>query len=144
MSFLISVLVLVSQVINPVWLLDFSDAQQQAKQEQKQILLNFSGSDWCGPCIRLTKEVFQSPEFEALAAKELILVRADFPRSRKNQLSPEQQKKNDALAERYNSKGSFPLTLLLDANGVVIKSWEGYPENKATGFLNELRTLTNE
>lgn len=144
MSFLISVMVLVSQVINPVWLLDFSDAQQQAKQEQKQILLNFSGSDWCGPCIRLTKDVFQSPEFEALAAKELILVRADFPRSRKNQLSPEQQKKNDALAERYNSKGSFPLTLLLDANGVVIKTWEGYPENKATGFLNELRTLTNE
>lgn len=144
MSFLISVMVLVSQVINPVWLLDFSDAQQQAKQEQKQILLNFSGSDWCGPCIRLTKDVFQSPEFEALAAKELILVRADFPRSRKNQLSPEQQKKNDALAERYNSKGSFPLTLLLDANGVVIKSWEGYQENKATGFLNELRTLTNE
>ncbi|MBL7768910.1 MAG: thioredoxin family protein [Flavipsychrobacter sp.] len=144
MAFLISVLVLVSQVINPVWLLDFSDAQQQAKQEQKQILLNFSGSDWCGPCIRLTKDVFQSPEFEALAAKELILVRADFPRSRKNQLSPEQQKKNDALAERYNSKGSFPLTLLLDANGVVIKTWEGYPENKATGFLNELRTLTNE
>jgi thioredoxin-related protein len=137
-------MVLVSQVINPVWLLDFSDAQQQAKQEQKQILLNFSGSDWCGPCIRLTKDVFQSPEFEALAAKELILVRADFPRSRKNQLSPEQQKKNDALAERYNSKGSFPLTLLLDANGVVIKTWEGYPENKATGFLNELRTLTNE
>ena len=144
MSFLIAVLLLISQATAPVWLLDFSAAQQQAKQEHKQLLLNFSGSDWCGPCIRLTKDVFQSPEFEELAAKELVLVRADFPRSKKNQLSAEQQHRNDALAERYNSKGSFPLTLLLDENGVVIKSWEGYPENKASGFLNELRTLTHE
>lgn len=144
MSFLIAVLLLISQATAPVWLLDFSAAQQQAKQEHKQLLLNFSGSDWCGPCIRLTKDVFQSPEFEELAAKELVLVRADFPRSKKNQLSTEQQHRNDALAEHYNSKGSFPLTLLLDENGVVIKSWEGYPENKASGFLNELRTLTHE
>lgn len=144
MSFLIAVLLLVSQATAPVWLLDFSAAQQQAKQEHKQLLLNFSGSDWCGPCIRLTKDVFLSPEFEELAAKELVLVRADFPRSKKNQLSTEQQHRNDVLAERYNSKGSFPLTLLLDENGVVIKSWEGYPENKASGFLNELRTLTHE
>lgn len=144
MPFLFAVLLLISQVITPVWLLDFSEAQQQAKEEHKQLLLNFSGSDWCGPCIRLTKDVFQSPEFQELAAKELVLVRADFPRSKKNQLSAEQQLKNNALAERYNSKGSFPLTLLLDENGVVIKSWEGYPENKATGFLNELRTLTHE
>jgi thioredoxin-related protein len=144
MSFFLSVLLLISQVIAPVWLLDFSEAQEQAKKEHKQLLLNFSGSDWCGPCIRLTKDVFQSPEFEELAAKELVLVRADFPRSKKNQISREQQDRNDVLAERYNSKGSFPLTLLLDENGVVIKSWEGYPENKASGFLNELRTLTHE
>lgn len=144
MSFLIAVLLLVSQATAPVWSLDFSAAQQQAKQEHKQLLLNFSGSDWCGPCIRLTKDVFQSPEFEDLASKELVLVRADFPRSKKNQLSTEQQHRNEVLAERYNSKGSFPLTLLLDENGVVIKSWEGYPQNKASGFLNELRTLTHE
>ncbi len=144
MSFLIAVLLLISQATTPIWLLDFSAAQQQARQEHKQLLLNFSGSDWCGPCIRLTKDVFQSPEFEELAAKKLVLVRVDFPRSKKNQLSTEQQHRNDALAERYNSKGSFPLTLLLDENGVVIKSWEGYPQNKASGFLNELRTLTHE
>ncbi|KYP14450.1 thioredoxin family protein [Flavihumibacter sp. CACIAM 22H1] len=127
-----------------VWLSDFPSAQAQAKQEHKQILLNFSGSDWCGPCIRLTKELFQSADFEQFASEKLILVRADFPRSKKNQLSKEQQLKNDRLAEQYNNKGSFPLTLLLDENGRIIKSWEGFPPNQAAGLLNELRELTHE
>jgi len=137
-------LLLLTHLNGLIWFTDFQSAQTQAQKEHKQMLLNFSGSDWCGPCIRLTREVFQSADFEQLATEELVLVRADFPRSKKNQLSKEQQQKNDALAERYNEKGSFPLTLLLDENGHVIKSWEGFPVNQANGFLKELRELTHE
>ena len=85
------------------------------RKEHKFILLSFSGSDWCGPCIRLHKEVFGSNAFEQLANEKLILVNADFPRYKKNQLSVSQQKINDALAEKYNKKGEFPLTVLLNS-----------------------------
>lgn len=138
------IILLLTHLNGLIWSTDFSTAQSRAKLEHKQILLNFSGSDWCGPCIRLTKEVFQSADFEQLATVELVLVRADFPRAKKKQLSKEQQQKNAELAERYNEKGSFPLTLLLDENGGIIKSWEGYPANQANGFIKELRELTHE
>jgi thioredoxin-related protein len=84
------------------WIGDFTQAQSQAKQEQKLILLNFSGSDWCGPCIKLKHDVFESAEFDQFAQGKLVLVRADFPRLKKNQLPKEQQDRNDQMAERYN------------------------------------------
>ena len=67
-----------------VWGADFSEAQQIAKQNHKLILLNFSGSDWCGPCIKLKKDVFESAEFQSFAESNLVLLRADFPRLKKN------------------------------------------------------------
>ncbi|MEO6330230.1 MAG: thioredoxin family protein [Ginsengibacter sp.] len=93
----------------PSWITDMEYAKQLAKKEQKLILLNFSGSDWCVPCIRLRKEVFNTDAFANYAADHLVLVNADFPRQKKNQPAKEQQKINDALAERYNPQGSFPL-----------------------------------
>jgi thioredoxin-related protein len=109
-----------------VWQTDFQKAQTEATAQKKYILLNFSGSDWCGPCIKLKKEILDSEEFLQYADEKLVLVRADFPRLKKNRLSPEQTKQNEALAEKYNSEGKFPLTVLIDANGKAIKSWEGY------------------
>src|SRR3954470_12516322 len=103
------------------WQNDFEKAKQTAQADHKYILLNFSGSDWCGPCIRLHKEIFDSEVFTKYADEHLVLVKADFPRLKKNMLSKEQQKQNDALADKYNSDGAFPLTLLLDADGKVIK-----------------------
>ena len=108
------------------WGNDLSTAQQEAKGQHKLILLNFSGSDWCGPCIKLKKDVFESEEFKAFAEANLVLVRADFPRLKKNQLAKDQQAKNDALAERYNHDGKFPLTVLLNEQGKVLKEWDGY------------------
>src|SRR5476649_2907169 len=99
------------------WSGDFSDAQKQAAQEHKLILINFSGSDWCGPCIRLRKEILESSTFESYASDHLVLVRADFPRKKKNQLDATQVKRNEALADKYNPDGKFPFTLLLDKNG---------------------------
>ncbi|MHA8099525.1 thioredoxin family protein [Aquirufa aurantiipilula] len=121
-----------------VWGNDFSIAQQNAKQQHRLILLNFSGSDWCGPCIKLKKDIFESSEFTAFAESNLELIRADFPRLKKNQLAKDQQAKNDALAEKYNSSGKFPLTVLLNDQGKVLKEWEGY-QPSLSKFLAEIK-----
>jgi thioredoxin-related protein len=120
------------------WLGDFNVAKTQAAQEHKLILINFSGSDWCGPCIRLRKEILESDAFVAYAAKNLVLVRADFPRQKKNQLSPEQVKLNEALADKYNPEGKFPYTLLVDQNGKVLFSWDGFPNEKPEQFIGQI------
>lgn len=120
------------------WGSDLSVAQQAAKDQHKLILLNFSGSDWCGPCIKLKKDVFESTEFQSFAEANLVLVRADFPRLKKNQLAKDQQAKNDALAERYNHDGKFPLTVLLNEQGKVLKEWDGY-QPSTTKMLSEIQ-----
>lgn len=135
--------IFISFLIFPVpdWLTNFKQAEQLAKEKHELILLNFSGSDWCGPCIRLKKEIFETKDFTAFASNELVLVNADFPRSNKNKLSKEQVKENEALADKYNSKGKFPLTLLLDENGSVLKEWDGLPSETAQQFVQSIKTI---
>ena len=111
------------------WTTDFAKAKTDANSQHKYILLNFSGSDWCGPCIKLKKEILDSPEFLKYSESKLVLVRADFPRNKKNRLSPELTKSNEALAEKYNNQGKFPYTVLINADGKIVKSWEGYAAN---------------
>ncbi|NJM25184.1 MAG: thioredoxin family protein [Bacteroidia bacterium] len=123
-----------------VWLTNFDGAKQEAAAEHKYILLNFSGSDWCAPCIKLKQEVFEREAFQKVADARLVLVRADFPRLKKNQLPKEQVAHNEKLAEQYNPDGKFPLTLLLDQDGKVIKSWEGYVFASQDKFMEELKT----
>ena len=123
------------------WIGNFTEAQKQAKATHKQILINFSGSDWCGPCIRLRKEILESESFEGYASAHLLLVRADFPRQKKNQLSKEQIKLNESLAEVYNKDGKFPYTVLVDENGKVLKSWDGFPDESPQAFVTELDKL---
>jgi thioredoxin-related protein len=124
------------------WETNFEKAKVTATKEHKYILLNFSGSDWCGPCIRMHKEIFDNDAFQQFASQKLVMMNADFPRQKKNQLAKDLQKQNDQLADRYNSKGSFPMTALLDANGNVLRSWEGLPKESPDEFLNELKELT--
>jgi hypothetical protein len=68
------------------------------------------------------------------------LANADFPRLKKHRLSKEQQQKNDQLAERYNSKGIFPLTVLLSEDGKVLKEWEGFSTTSPDAFIKEIRS----
>lgn len=119
------------------WMGDFSQAQKDAKDQQKLILLNFSGSDWCGPCIKLKHDVFESEAFGQYAQNKLVLVRADFPRLKKNQLPADQQARNDQMAERYNPNGKFPLTVLINSQGKVLKEWEGY-QPSVQKFISEI------
>lgn len=118
----------------PRWYTNMEEAQRDAASTHKHILLNFSGSDWCGPCIVLRKEVLDDPAFLAMADTSLVLLNADFPRMKKNQLPKTQQQANDKLADRYNPQGKFPLTLLLTAEGKVLRQWEGNPGLKPAEF----------
>ncbi len=138
MKFIIIFLVTTCLITSP-WLTNFDQAQLQARQEQKLILLNFSGSDWCAPCIKMKQEVFESAEFIQLADESLVLVRADFPRSKKKQLPADQTAHNEKLAERYNPQGKFPYTLLLKADGSILKTWDGYVFASQDKVLDELR-----
>ncbi len=131
-------LLLTGVIAGPGWHNNLDEARQLARQQNKYILLNFSGSDWCGPCIELRKQILDDPEFLKMADSSLILVNADFPRSKKNQPNAQQQKVNDAMADKYNSQGKFPYTLLLDADGKVLKTWEGLPKEKAADFATEV------
>jgi thiol-disulfide isomerase/thioredoxin len=136
---LIALLLLV--VIPFQWEPDFENAKKIAKEKHELILLNFSGSDWCGPCIVLHKEYIGSDTFQEMAKENLVLVNADFPRKKKNQLTEEQTKRNEALAEKYNKTGQFPLTLLLDADGKVIKTWSGKPETGVNEWTQEIKSI---
>ena len=128
-------------LLQPQWHLNMSEAQALAKKENRHILLNFSGSDWCGPCIVLRSEVFGAPAFADMADSSLVLVNADFPRMRKDQLSKAQQAANDRLADQYDPKGIFPLTLLLTADGKVVREWQGNPGLKPEEFAAQIRGL---
>ncbi len=121
------------------WGNDLDAARKLAHDQNKLILLNFSGSDWCAPCILTRREYFESENFMQMAKENLVLVNADFPRKKKNQLSADQSKKNDALAEKYNKEGNFPYTLLLDANGNVLRSWKGKPEVPVEKWVAEIK-----
>lgn len=115
------------------WLTDLDQAKAVAAKENKAILVDFTGSDWCGWCIRLKKEVFDQKAFEA-ASKDFVFVELDFPRGKK--LTPEHKAKNDALAKQFNIQG-FPTILLLNAKGEPFAQ-TGYQEGGPEAYLKSL------
>ncbi len=126
------------------WRTDFAVAKQDAAKQHKYIILKFSGSDWCIPCIKMEKKIFDKDAFQQYANDKLILVNADFPRQKKNMPDAEVIKANEMLAEQYNKSGHFPLTLLLDANGKVLKTWDGYKDTTPEEFVAQIKTVINE
>jgi len=119
------------------WQTDLPKAQAAAKAQNKLVLLDFTGSDWCGWCIKLKKEVFSTPEFAAYAAKNLVLVEVDFPR--KKTLPAEQKKANDALAAQYKIEG-FPTIIVLGPDGKKVGEL-GYQPGGPKAFIAELEKL---
>jgi len=115
--------------------------QAKAKAEQKHILLLFGGSDWCIPCIKMEKEVIEKEAFQQYAKEHLLIIKADFPRLKKNQLPKELRQQNEALAAIYNKKGAFPYTLLLNAEGKVLKEWEGVVAPSPESFVEQLDSV---
>lgn len=99
------------------WETDFKKAQEKAEKEGKALLVNFTGSDWCGWCIKLEGEVFSKKEFQSWAKDNVVLVKLDFPRRKKQ--SNDLKKQNNELMKKYGVRG-FPTILFLDAKGNVI------------------------
>lgn len=112
------------------WGSDIDTARTEAADEGKTILLVFSGSDWCKPCIQLHKDLFETEAFSAYAKENLVLVKADFPYRKKNKLSKEQTAHNEKLAAIYNPNGEFPLAVFTDPSGRVLGSF-GYDKGKS-------------
>jgi thioredoxin-related protein len=125
------------------WLTDFSLAKKEARNTNKYMLLCFSGSDWCIPCIRAKKEIFDKEAFRQYADSNLVLVNADFPRLKKNRLNMQQIRENEALALQYDKEGAFPYTLLLDSTGKVLKEWKGYPGISPEAFISQIKAVSN-
>jgi protein disulfide-isomerase len=123
--------------VGAVWLTSMGEAMAIARRERKVILVNFTGSDWCGWCIRLHKEVFSQKPFLDYAARHLVLLTVDFPRSKWQ--TPEQKRENEDLARRYGIRG-YPTILLLDPDGRVIGQ-TGYRKGGPVSYVNHLRTL---
>ena len=116
------------------WLTDFKKAQEEAKASNKLLLIDFTGSDWCGWCIRLNREVFSKPEFREYAAKNFVLLEADFPRGK--ELSAEVKAQNLELARRFRVEG-FPTIVVLDSTGKKVGEL-GYTPGGPAAFIAQL------
>jgi protein disulfide-isomerase len=117
------------------WITDYKKAQQEAKADHRLVLLNFTGSDWCGYCIQLDKAIFSQPQFKNYANKNLVLVEIDFPRRKEQSL--ETRKQNAELAQRYQIEG-FPTLVVLNGDGRAIWHYEGLYPGGIAAFLAEL------
>ena len=114
------------------WSDDYKASLVEAAKEHKNLLLDFTGSDWCGWCIRLKRETFDQPAFKEYANKNLVLVEVDFPQGKSQ--SPEVKKQNEALQQQYQVQG-FPTLVLLSPEGKVIKQQSGYIPGGPKGFI---------
>ncbi len=119
------------------WTTDFTRAQALAKTEHKLLLLDFTGSDWCGWCQVMEKEIFSQPAFEDYARKNLVLVRLDFPRAKP--LSAEVKLQNRTLAQKFGIRG-FPTIVMLDGDGKPLAQL-GYVPGGPEAFISELKQV---
>lgn len=141
-TFLALPLCLLATVLSaaPVWLTDLEAAKAQGVKENKPVLIDFTGSDWCPPCIQLHKVVFQSAEFAAVASK-YVLVELDYPR--KTPQAPELKAKNAELSKKFGISG-FPTVLLIDAkSGEVFGKTVGFGGQTAKEYLDKLASFKN-
>ncbi len=120
------------------WISDFSAAQKQAAEAKEDLLVDFTGSDWCGWCIKLNEEVFSHDEFKAGVKDKFVLVEIDFPND-KSKLSEATQKQNAELGEKYGVQG-YPTILLCDATGKPYAS-TGYQKGGADAYVKHLDEL---
>lgn len=119
------------------WKTNFEEAKKEATNNNKNILLVFQGSDWCGPCIKLDKEVWSTLEFQNLSKNHFVMLKADFPRKKANKLSESLTIQNRKLAEKYNKEGFFPLVVVLSKEGNVLGKM-GYEKTNPTAYFKKL------
>lgn len=129
-----------SSLLSQEWQTDFEQAKKFATEQNRNIILVFQGSDWCAPCIKLDNEVWSTEEFKTYAKDHFVMIRADFPRKKKNALSAEQQENNNKLAEKYNKDGYFPFVVVLDKDGKVLGE-TGYKKITPAEYIKLLESF---
>jgi thioredoxin-related protein len=117
------------------WLTDLPQAQARAKKENRMVLMDFTGSDWCGWCVKFDQEVLSTPEFKAYAATNLVLVVLDFPR--KKPQSQALKSANEAISQKYKVDG-FPTFVVLNKDGHEIGRQSGYAPGGPKAFIDKL------
>lgn len=119
------------------WLEDYSKASQYAREENKLLLMDFTGSDWCGWCIKLDEEIFSKQEFKDYAEENLVLLKVDFPKHKA--LAAGVQQQNKSLSGQYRISG-FPTVVILDPQGRQVGTL-GYMEGGPGAFIAELKKM---
>ena len=122
------------------WSEEYDKALAQAKADKKLVLLDFTGSDWCGWCIKLDKEVFSQAEFGEYAKKNLVLVELDFPRSKEQ--SKELKAQNAKLQGEFKIQG-YPTIIVLNSEGKKVGEL-GYQPGGPKAFIAELEKLKSK
>jgi thioredoxin-related protein len=121
----------------PGWLTSYEQAQKEAQATHRLLLMDFTGSDWCGWCIMLDKEVFSKPEFKEYASKNLVLLELDFPRMK--QMPAETAAQNERLLMKYRIQG-FPTVVVFDSSGKPLGAL-GYTQGGPQAFIAQLEKL---
>jgi thioredoxin-related protein len=130
----------VSLTAKPGWSEDYAASLAKAKADNKMVLLDFTGSDWCGWCIKIDNEIFSKPEFQAYAKDNLELVELDFPR--KKSLPANVKAQNEKLAQEYRIEG-FPTVIVLNSSGKKVGEL-GYMDGGPKAFIAALEKLKNK
>ena len=122
------------------WMTDFEEAKRISAEKGMPILADFTGSDWCGYCIKLDKEVFSKQEFKDFAKDNVVLFVADFPRNKPQ--SEKVTRQNIALQRKYNIRG-FPTVLILDDGGKVL-GYTGYERGGPAKYVENLKNIIGD
>ena len=115
------------EVVNKIeldWVATYKEALKKSKKENKPVLMYFTGSDWCGPCKILDKDLFHTEKFKALADKDLVLLEVDIPR-RTDIISADKMNENLYLQRKYKVR-AFPTLMMVNHRGKKIAEKKGY------------------
>jgi thioredoxin-related protein len=140
LSFL-SIMFSLANAAETAWLTNLPTAQAQAKAENKIVLMDFTGSDWCPACIRFGKEVLASADFQKYAAKNVVVVEVDFPQNKPQ--ADELKKANAELQDRFKVE-AFPTLVVLDQNGKEIGRQVGYGADGPKAFIAKIEQFKAE
>jgi protein disulfide-isomerase len=123
----------------PKWLTDFEAVKKEAAKENKAILMDFTGSDWCPPCKALKKNVLDKPEFEKFAGEKLVLIELDFPNDKKK-VTKEVAASNAKLSKEFKIDG-YPTIIVLDKEGKELGRMVGYGGEAPAAYIKKLEAF---
>ncbi len=126
-----------------LWLTQIEEAKAEAQANDQPIIMLFSGSDWCRPCMAMKNRVLDNEVFTDFAKDNVVLLEVDFPRKKQNKLSPAQTQHNNGLAEKYAPK-VFPTLVIIDSNGQEIDRMGYQSSLAAADYVKYIKFKTTQ